>query len=160
MGQIIKGQQRDFSLLIKINKKSGQKKIKVKERFISGLYSIIKEKKYSSIKFSLPYLFPIRDEGIERNYPFLTLYRYKRDNTGSSSWDLLWRLISREKSVQNSSFEISYLFDYNKDSSNNSLNLSLIKGLIAYKNNSNRKSLHLFYLPWGLKWGSSNSNKE
>jgi len=119
-----------------------------------------KRKEDSSIKFSLPYLFPIRDEGIERNYPFLTLYRYEKDVDGSSSWDLLWKLMSREKSNQNSRFELAYIFDYYKNGLDNNLDLSLLKGLIKFRNNADRKSLHLFYLPWGFKWGSSSSNQE
>ena len=87
----------------------------------------------------------------------MILYRYEKDKEGSASWDLLWRFMSGEKSDSGSRFEISYLVDYEKDSQDDRVDVSLLKGLVSYSNHSEKKYLSFFYLPFGLGWqGSGN----
>jgi len=98
-----------------------------------------------------PYLFPLRDSGYEKNFPFLILYRYTKDEAGSS-WDLLWKLINGEKSDNASRFEIAYLLDYEKKNAGDNVGFQLLKGLFTYKRDLDKKKIYLFYLPWGLGW--------
>lgn len=113
-----------------------------------------------TVKFTFPYIIPISSEKMERDFPILTLYWYGRDREGNTYWDFLWRLMYGEKSKEHSRFEIAYLYRYDKDRLNDHLDLSFLMGLVRYKNNDDKKSLRLFYIPWELKWGDSHSQKE
>jgi hypothetical protein len=110
-----------------------------------------RREKDDTTQLYFPYLFPLRDTGYEKNFPFLILYRYTKDEAGSS-WDLLWKLINGEKSDDASRFEIAYLLDYEKKNAGSHVDFQLLKGLFTYKKNLDEKKIYLFYLPWGLGW--------
>lgn len=96
------------------------------------------------------------NEGIERSWaPLWRIYQQKWDQQGNNVISFLWNLYWFERQGNAVAWELFPLFQYSKESAKK-IDVSFLKGLVNYRNGDSGKQLNLFYLPWGLRWGSPN----
>ncbi len=87
-----------------------------------------------SHRLSIPVLFPLEDEGLERNYaPLITLFHRRQQADGTGGWDFLWGLASYKKYENSSLFELSFLYKYMRKG--NEVDHSFLGGLIHLPGN-------------------------
>ncbi len=101
-------------------------------------------------RFSFLYLLPFKEEGFERNwFPLFRLFQWEKDHRGTSKSNFLWGFYRREKSEERDLLRIAHLLtiDKRKDFKK----VSLIKGLIQFKQEGKNSYLRLFYLPFRFK---------
>ncbi len=99
-------------------------------------------------------LFP-DNQGIERSWsPLWRVYQQKWDRQGNQVVSLLWNLFWREKQGERVAWELFPLMEYRTEAAGEK-DFRLLKGLLRYRSDSNGKTLNLFFLPWGLKFGTS-----
>ncbi len=98
---------------------------------------------------------PILDkEGIERSWaPFWRLYNHKWDDKGNSALSLFWNLYWHQTRGEELAYELFPLIFYRTEQK--VTELSLMKGLINYRNRGGSKRLALFWLPFGIGWGEA-----
>lgn len=94
------------------------------------------------------------NHAIERLWaPLWRIYQQKWDQQGNHVISLFWNLFWREKQGDKVAWELFPLLDYRKES-DDSQEIRILKGLIRYRKDADRKSLCLFYLPEAIQWGS------
>ena len=94
------------------------------------------------------------NESIERLWaPLWRIYQQKWDQQGNHAISLLWNLYWHERQGDRVAWELFPLFGYRKESADE-VDVSVLKGLIRYRNGDSGKQLNLFYLPWGISWGT------
>ena len=104
--------------------------------------------------FFVFYLFPFRDEGLERNlFPLFRIFRWEKDPQGGSSSDLFWGLYKRRKTEETDSWEISHLMGLRRGKGWKTI--SFLKGLFWHKNDGTSADFRLFYLPFHIRWSYS-----
>ncbi len=111
--------------------------------------------------FSLFYLIPFKDEGLERNlYPLFQIFRWERDLEGGEKADLFWGFYKYLKKEELSFWELAHLIGVKKEKGKKTL--SVLKGLIQYKSDGEKADLRLFYLAFSilLFYKDGGSNRE
>jgi hypothetical protein len=103
---------------------------------------------------------PVLDkEGIERSWaPFWRLYQQKWDDRGDFAASLLWNLYWQERRGDDLAYELFPLVSYRSEKKD--ADVTLLKGLVRYRDDSGRKSLTLFWLPFGPHWGETGSGSQ
>ncbi|MDY6842842.1 MAG: hypothetical protein SVW57_01945 [Thermodesulfobacteriota bacterium] len=108
--------------------------------------------------FFLLELFPIKDEGFERNYgPLVKFFEHRKGIEGNTSTTFLWGTFSAEKMHERKIIEIPLIFSY--ETCPDYKNFSLIKGLFEYRRDGSERALRLFYSPWDIRWGKRLENQ-
>jgi hypothetical protein len=93
------------------------------------------------------------NQPIERLWsPLWRVYQQKWDQHGNHVVSLLWNLYWLEKQGDKVAWELFPLLEYHRESLNE-VDVSFLKGLVSYQKGESGKSLKLFYLPWGIRWG-------
>lgn len=103
---------------------------------------------------------PILDrEGIENNWaPLWRIYQQRWNDNGDSAASFLWNLYWHESRGDSLAYEFFPLLFYTGEP--HRTDVSLIKGLFRYRSDRNGKELRLFWLPFGIEWGSPEPVKE
>lgn len=110
--------------------------------------------------FSLIEPFFPGNESIERLWaPLWRVYQQKWDQQGNRVTSLLWNLFWSERQGDRLAWELFPLVAFQKQSPQHR-SLTFLKGLLSYRSDEQGKSLHLFYLPWGLHWGAAAAANE
>jgi len=95
-----------------------------------------------------------RNESIERLWaPLWRIYQQKWDRQGNHVVSLLWNLYWHERQGDRVAWELFPLFQYRRKSATET-DVKFLKGLFHYRASDQGKQLNLFYLPWGLRWGT------
>jgi len=96
---------------------------------------------------------PILDkEGIEKSWaPLWRVYVQNWNGRGDSSLSLFWNLYWHENSSESVAWELFPLCSYR--GAKESTEIKLLKGLLAYRGESDRGSFSLFWLPLDFTWG-------
>jgi hypothetical protein len=98
------------------------------------------------------------NQSIERLWsPLWRVYQQKWDEQGNRVVSLLWNLYWHEKRGDQVAWELFPLLSYRKESALQK-DVSFLKGLVRYQRDGEGRQLKLFYLPWGISWGSSESD--
>lgn len=91
--------------------------------------------------------------GIQRNWaPLWRLYQVRWDDRGNEISSLLWNLYWKERRGDDLAWELFPLVNYRQENQQ-VVELSFLKGLLAFRQQDSERRLHLFYLPWGLPLG-------
>lgn len=109
-----------------------------------------KKSRQGAVQVAFPSLFPVVSDKFQRNWPFLTLYGYRRTPDGSESSSILWNLFSSQKDDSSSSWELAYLLDYSEDEASEVKEFSFLKGLFSYRSSEEGNRYGFLYLPWGI----------
>jgi len=111
-------------------------------------YSLRKE---GSLQFYFPALLPIDDEGYERNWgPLLRLYEYRRNPAGESESKFLWGFYVHRKNAVRELYELSFFLTYYTEE--DLFYFSLLRGLLEYRAEGQKRALRLLYSPWPIEW--------
>jgi len=95
--------------------------------------------------FYFPALFPIEDEGFNRNYgAFLRLYEYVRDPRGFFRSRALWGLYRHDTGPEESFIDLAFVLNYRRHKE--AWELTILKGLLGVGNAQNSYRLKLFFL--------------
>lgn len=98
--------------------------------------------------------------GIQRNWaPLWRLYQTRWDDRGNEISSLLWNLYWKERRGDDLAWELFPLVNYRQEKQQVT-ELSLLKGLISFRQQQFGRKLHLFYLPWGLPLGGNDVSAE
>lgn len=112
------------------------------------------QRKEGSVHFHFPALIPIDDEGFERNWgPLFRLYEYRRNPEGDFESKFLWGLYLHRKSASRELYELSFFLTYY--TAEDLFYFSLLKGLLEYRAEGDKRALRLFYSPWPIEWERS-----
>lgn len=107
----------------------------------------------SSISLPAPVESVFDKEGIEKNWaPLWRLYQRRWDEDGNSASSFLWNLYWHEKRGEDLAYELFPFISYRGIRGESEL--KLLKGLISLKSSDEEQDLSLFWLPFGLKWGT------
>jgi hypothetical protein len=102
-------------------------------------------------KFFFLYLFPLIDDGFERNlFPLFRIFRWEKDPQGRKSTSLFWGFYRRIEKEELDFWEVAHLIGVKKEKGWKTV--SILKGLFYYKNDGETSDLRLFYLPFHLRW--------
>lgn len=101
-----------------------------------------------AVEVAFPSVFPLVSDQFRRNWPFLTLYDYRRDEAGRVTSSVLWNLFNYEADDHSFSMELAFLFEYASDQAAGTKSFSLLKGLFAYHHAPDRSRYSLLYIPW------------
>jgi hypothetical protein len=98
---------------------------------------------------------PVFDrEGIEKNWaPLWRVYQQRWDDAGESAVSFLWNLYWHEVRQDGIAYELFPFVQYQSNVKKS--DLRLLKGLIRYRVDNGKKSLSLFWLPFGFNWGAA-----
>lgn len=97
------------------------------------------------------------NQSIERLWsPLWRIYQQKWDEQGNQVVSLLWNLYWHEKRGNMLAWELFPLFSYRKESTEKK-DFSFLKGLVRYRKDESGKELNFLYLPWGIHWGTPES---
>ena len=112
-----------------------------------------------SFSFPAP-LEPVLDrEGIERNWaPLWRLYQQRWNDSGDSAASFAWNLYWHEARRDDLAYELFPLLRYR--STTDSTDLQFLKGLFRFTTGRKGKSVRLFWLPFGISWGSRSPEHE
>jgi len=101
--------------------------------------------------FSIFYLLPFKEEGLERNlFPIFRIFRWEKNPGGRISANFLWGLYKRDKKVEWDYWEIAHLVGVKKGGGWKTV--SFLKGLLLYEREGETSGLRFFYLPFTLRW--------
>ena len=94
------------------------------------------------------------NERLARNLaPLWHLYQTRWDLQGNRASSFLWNLYWREERGADRAWELFPLLSYSGTVSSGS-DVALLKGLLRYQRQATRRTVKLFYLPWGITWGA------
>lgn len=110
-----------------------------------------KKSRSGAVNVAFPSVFPIVSESFQRNWPYLTLYDYRRDEVGRVTSSFLWNLFTYEANDHSSSMELAYIFERSSDREAGTKEFSLFKGLLAYRRLPDRTRYSFLYVPWEIK---------
>jgi hypothetical protein len=106
--------------------------------------------------FSIFYLLPFKEEGLERNlFPLFRIFRWEKDPQGATSANLFWGLYKKVKKEELDYWEIAHLIGLKRG--DGWKKVSVLKGLLLYKREGETTDLRLFYLPFHVRWSQHNS---
>lgn len=117
-------------------------------------------KKGVSHFYALALLKPFLPEsdGIERNWsPLWRIFQRKWDVKGNRVTSVLWNLYWSEFREGSSAGELFPLFDWRREEGVRKWNF--LKGLVGYERDREGRHLKLFYLPWTIPLGESESDE-
>ena len=98
------------------------------------------------VHFYFPDLMPVDWEGFERHYGLLfRLYEYYQDGRGKEVSKFLWGLYYHRKEKESRRIEVGFLFSY--FSEKETLEFSLLKGLLGYRREGLKRRWRIFYIP-------------
>ncbi len=111
-----------------------------------------------TISFPAP-LEPILDrDGIEHIWaPLWRIYQQRWTDNGDSMASFLWNLYWHETRGNSLAYELYPLIGYRGETGG--ADMSILKGLVRYRSDGNRKKLHLLWLPFGFGWGDQATGK-
>ena len=90
-------------------------------------------------------------EGIERSWaPLWRVYIQRWSTSGDSAVSFLWNLYWHERRGDDLAYELFPLISYRSEDGR--ADISVLKGLVRLRNNSEVKTLSLFWLPFGVTW--------
>jgi hypothetical protein len=112
-----------------------------------------KKSRKGVVQVAFPSIFPRVSDSFQRNWPFLTLFGYRKAEDGRVAGSLLWNLFTYERDEQYSSMELAYIFDYSEDRASDTKEFKLLKGLFSYRTTGEGTRYSFLYLPWGIKTG-------
>jgi hypothetical protein len=97
------------------------------------------------------YLFPFKDEGLERNlFPLFRIFRWEKDHEKGISTNFLWGFYKRMKKEEVDSWEIAHLVGMRRGEGWKTI--SFLEGLFRYRSDEEKADLRLFYLPFHIRW--------
>jgi hypothetical protein len=106
--------------------------------------------------FSIFYLLPFKEEGLERNlFPLFRIFRWEKGPQGGISVNLFWGFYKKVKREELDYWEIAHLIGLKRGEGWKKV--SLLKGLLLYKREGETADLRFFYLPFHLRWSQHNS---
>lgn len=98
--------------------------------------------------------------GILRNWaPWWRLYQVRWDDRGNEISSLLWNFYWKERRGHDLAWELFPLLNYRRENQQ-VVELSLLKGLLALRQQDSERRLHLLYLPWGIPLGEVGATEE
>lgn len=116
------------------------------------------ERRVRSVTFPAPIEPILNSEGIERNWaPFWRIYIQRWNDAGHSAVSFLWNLYWHERRNDDLALELFPLLAYRSDKG--SAEVALLKGLVRYRDDSGRRTLYLFWLPFGIDVGTLDDPK-
>jgi hypothetical protein len=93
--------------------------------------------------------------GILRNWaPLWRIYQARWDDHGNEISSLLWNLYWKERRGTDLAWELFPLVNYRQENQQ-VVEWSLLKGLVAVRQQETGRRLHLLYLPWGIALGGA-----
>lgn len=112
-----------------------------------------KKSRKGEVQVAFPSVFPLVSEQFQRNWPFFTLFGYRRDEAGRVDSSFMWKLFTYEKNEHSSSMGLAFIFDYSKNLTADTKEFSLLKGLFSFRTSPKGNRYSFLYLPWGIKTG-------
>lgn len=93
------------------------------------------------------------NERIARNWaPLWRLYQVRWDANGGETSSLLWNLYWKDRRAEGVVWELFPVLRYRRHG-DSLLDISVVKGLVRYRNDPEGRRLQLFFLPWGIPLG-------
>ncbi len=102
---------------------------------------------------------PILDrDGIEHAWaPLWRIYQQRWTDNGDSMASFLWNLYWHETRGNSLAYELYPLLGYRGEPG--LTDMSILKGMVRYRSDGNRKKLNLLWLPFGFAWESLSTEK-
>jgi hypothetical protein len=102
----------------------------------------------NTLSFPAPVEPVLWSDGIERNWaPLWRIFIARWDDKGDGATSILWNLYWRERRGTESAWELSPLVSFR--STRDETSFKLLKGLFGYGTEKGRKSLTVFWMPFG-----------
>ena len=116
-------------------------------------------RKEGAVQVYFPALLPFDDDGYERNWaPFLRLYEYRRNAKGEMESKFLWGLYVHRQNASRALYELSFFLTYY--TAEDLFYFSLLRGLLEYRAEGEKRALRVFYSPWPIEWELSRARTE
>jgi len=138
-------------LLSRIRKEEGNEGVEKERTLRIWPFFDYEKNEIGHEKFALFYLFPFREEGLERNlFPLFRIFRWEKDPKKGISTNLFWGFYKRVKKEEMDSWEIAHLMGMKREKGWKTV--SFLKGLLRYQSDGKSAELRFFYLPFRLRW--------